>query len=165
MFLAYPFLGLLSVVLAGLTWLLAPLLAKTVQPDGNLPRRLRWFQTFDATCFEGRQPQYGMTGTDQEVAEGWLRRNPGYGFDYWPLGCKFDPVAWRVLRYQVDEAGNVSFFAVGPGGRFNWTGKRGWLRWKLGWKAWNMYDAVTGGWKSTPFGPDWRIPICCTLSK
>lgn len=159
MFLAYLILGPLSVILGVLTWLLAPLLAKTVQSDGNLPRRLRWFQTFDATCFEGRQPQYGMTGTDQQVAEGWLRRNPGYGFDYWLLGCKFDPKQWRVL---VSRADGSLFFAIGPWGRFCLEGKIG-VRFKFGWKALNYWNGT--GWKSTPFGPVWRAPICCTISR
>lgn len=161
MFLVYPLMAIASIALAGLTWLLAPLLAKTVQPDGNLPRWCRWCQTFDATCFEGRQPQYGMTGTDQQVAEGWLRRNPGYGFDYWPLGCKFDPSAWHVVTDRQDGS---LFVATGPGGRFCIEGKLG-LRFKFGWKALNMWDGENMRWKTAPWGPEWRIPICFTLSK
>lgn len=163
MFVLYPPLALLSVLLAALTWLLAPWLARQMQEDGNLPRHLRWFQTFDATLLEGRH--YGYTGTDVEVARDWLRRNPGYGFDYYPLGCTFNPDDWYVLRCAEDEEGNVNFFAVGPWGRFNWTGKRGPLRWKLGWKAWNYYDAENMRWKTEPFGPEWRAPICCTISR
>jgi len=161
MFLAYPFMAALSVALGALTWLIAPLLAKTVGPDGNLPRRLRWFQTFDATCFEGRKPQYGFVGTDQEAATWWLRRNPGYGFDYWPLGCVFDPAAWHVLAYRPDGS---LFIAIGPRGRFCLEGKFG-LRFKFGWKAWNYFDPATRAWKTTPFGPEWRAPICFTISR
>lgn len=162
MFLAYPFFALLSVLLAGLTWLLAPLLAKTVQPDGNLPRWCRWAQTFDDDCFALRRPEYGsMQGSDVEVATAWLRRNPGYGFDYWPLGCAFDPSAWRVMTDRQDGS---LFVASGPGGRFCVEGKLG-LRFKFGWKAMNMWDAENMCWKAQPWGPEWRIPICCTLSR
>jgi len=161
MFLAYPFMALASLFMAAVTWLFAPLLAKTVDKDGNLPRALRWFQTFDATCFEGRQPQYGMTGTDQEVAAQWLRRNPGYGFDYWPLGCAFDPSAWRVV---TDRSDGSLFVAIGPGGCFCAEGKFG-LRFKFGWKALNMWDRENMRWKTAPWGPEWRIPICFTVSR
>lgn len=160
MFLAYPFLAVLSVLLAGLTWLFAPLLAKAVQPDGNLPRWCRWAQTFDDNCFALRRPEYGsMQGSDVEVATAWLRRNPGYGFDYWPLGCAFDPAQWRVL---VDRPDGSLFIAIGPRGRFNVFGKIG-IRFKFGWKASNYWRG--DHFSNEPWGPEMRAPICCTVSR
>lgn len=159
MFLAYPFLAVASVLFAALTMILAPLLALFVGKDGNLPGLLRLFQTFDATCFEGRQPQYGFTGSDWWVACRWLWRNPGYSLDRQVLGCAFDPAQWRVIAYRPDGS---LFIAIGPGGRFNLCGRIG-LRFKFGWKAWNMWDDAR--WKTQPWGPDWRIPICCTISR
>lgn len=153
----YPFMALASVSLAGLTWLFAPLLARYVDPTtGNLPKYLYWFQTFDATCFEGRKPQYGMTGTDQEVAAAWLRRNPGYGFDYWPLGIAFDPTEWRIVRND-----GKWFIALGPNGKFNVESSFGL---KLGWKAWNYVDHNTGEFFGPDYswGPEHRTSLCFT---
>lgn len=153
----YPFMALASVLLGVLTWLIAPILARFVDPaTGNLPKYLYWFQTFDNTCFAGREPQYGFVGTDREAATYWLRRNPGYGFDYFPLGVAFDPAKWRVIRHDA-----FWFIALGPNGQFN-IEHGGSFTLKLGWKAWNYYDATTGTFRTTPWGPEMRTSICCT---
>ena len=101
-----------------LTWILAPWLAKQAGADGNLPPHLRWFQTFDATLDEGRKPQYGFTGTDVEVRTKWLRRNPGYGFDYYLLGIKYVADDWAIVRND-----DKVFYAVSKSGAFNYTTK------------------------------------------
>lgn len=149
----YPFMVICSVAITLLTYALAPLLALFVRSDGNLPKRLYWFQTFDATCFEGRQPQYGFTGSDWWVATRWLWRNPAYGFDYWPLGIAFDPKHWRMVR--EDEW----FIAFGPYGQFC-IEHGGSFSLKLGWKAKNYRE--NGAWITRSWGPDYRAPLCFT---
>lgn len=160
MFLAYPFLALLDLSFT-LTCCLfvnwwAPLFC---DDSGNLPRWLKWAQTFDASLDAGWRDGYFDHGSLYRNRVAWLYRNPGYGFGYWVLGCAFDPAQWRVIAYRPDGS---LFFAIGPGGRFNLCGRIG-LRFKFGWKAWNMWDGA--GWKSQPWGPNWRIPICCTISR
>ena len=159
MFLLYPFLALLSVAFAALTWLLAPLLANTVGVDGNLPSYLRLFQTFDASCFEGRKPPYNFTGTDQEVACQWLRRNPGYTLDRL-LGCPFAAADWHVL-VDTESLTRTTFFAITRTGRFNLYLQRGGFYLKLGWKAWNNWDK--GHWNPSPANGWDRLPICCSV--
>lgn len=168
--LAYPLLALLSAAFAGLTWLLAPLLAYLVGTDGNLPRALRWFQTFDATCDEGWKGGYfcakGYVPKDAAELRGfrkqWLRRNPGYTLDYAVLGCEWNPAEWQVIVYENDGAGHVTFAAVGPRGRFNIYVQSGEWYSKVGWKAWNMYDEKKHRWIAGAWGPGLRIPLCFT---
>lgn len=164
MFLLYPPLALLSILFTGLTWLLAPWLAKQVDAQGNLPTCLRWFQTFDASCFEGRKPPYNFVGTDTEVATQWLRRNPGYTFDRNVLGCPFDAADWHVL---VDEEylTRATFLAVTRSGRFNLYLQRGGFYLKLGWKAWNNWDglATPPCWDTAPTNGWGRLPLCASV--
>jgi hypothetical protein len=157
----YPFLALFSVLFAALTWILAPWLGRQVDAEGNLPGWLRVFQTFDASCFEGRKPPYNYTGSPAEVAAQWLRRNPGYTMD-WLLGCAFDPAQWTVTR-DDEQPGRVTFIAWGPRGRFNLYLQRGTLYLKLGWKAWNNWEG--GHWNPAPANGWNRIPICCTIAR
>lgn len=160
MMLVYPAFVLASLFMTALTCLLAPLLALFVNPQtGNLPRCLYYFQTFDASCFEGRNPQYGFTGSNWWVATRWLWRNPAYGFDYWPFGIAFVPAAWTVTRSDA-----TWFVAKGPYGQFNveYGGQR--LRLKLGWKAANYFDATTGKFRTTSWGPEMRTSLCFTIS-
>ena len=125
----------------------------------RLPNWLAWVDTFDADLDAGL-----ATG---EVATYWTRvrwlyRNPGYGFGYWLLGATFDPIQWRVKSYRDD--GDLTFFAVGPGGRFNLHVTRFGIRLKLGWKAWNNFEADTGTWNDQPWGPESRIPLTASIS-
>lgn len=153
MIILWPIGAVLTILFHILTVLLAPLLALTTQSDGNLPPRLYWFQTFDATLDEGRNPQYGFTGSDWWVRTRWLWRNPGYGFDYFLLGIKFVAADWVIVRND-----DKMFFAYSRNGAFNFTTKRGWLRLKLGWKYWNRVE--TGNWDRFD-----KIPICCSVSR
>ena len=146
-------MAICSVVLTIVTWILAPGLALLVGADGNLPRRLRWFQTFDATLDEGRKPQYGMVGSDWYVRMRWLQRNPGYGFDYYLLGIKFVATDWHIVRN--DE---FVFFAYSRTGAFNYTTKTGRWRIKLGWKYWNHIES--NNWDRFD-----KLPICCSRSR
>lgn len=170
MFLAYPFLALASLLFAALTMVLAPVLTLFSDADGNLPGALRLFQTFDATLDAGWRDGYFGDWKAKRIAPKrlclwwlrtrWLWRNPGYTFDYEVLGCAFDPMNWRVLRYSAGGS-KVTFLAVGPRLRFNLYLQRGNFYLKLGWKAWNYWDGVRFDGK--PWGPEARAPICFTI--
>lgn len=172
MFLIYPFLAFASLLFAGLTMVLAPALVLFADASGNLPGRLALFQTFDATLDAGwRDGYFGSWQAEGAVPTcwrlwwlrtRWLWRNPGYTFDYTVLGCAFDSSEWHVIRCEVPANGPVSFFTIGPSGRFNWMGKIGRFQVKLGWKAWNMWDSTASKWKAEPWGPELRIPLCAS---
>jgi hypothetical protein len=133
--------------------------------SGNLPRWLYWFQTFDATLDEGWKGGYlasswGTPGWRRYLARVyWLYRNPAYGFDYFAFGLPFDPSKWRVLL-DIETDTLSLFIAVGRGFNIEYGGRFGEL--KLGWKAWNYWQA--GTWRTTPWGPQWRVPLCFTLT-
>lgn len=140
----------------------APLL---VDRDGNLPRWLRWFQTFDASADAGWRDAY-YTGWLAETHVGryvarvmWLCRNPAYGFDYELLGVPFAASEWRVVRY-VESEDMVLFFAVGRGFNFYYEGR--WGKYKIGWKAWNRWDGTS--WDAPNWSEYERIPLCFTLN-
>lgn len=163
---AYPFgvaasLAITLFAMVFVNWW-APLFADS---GGNLPRWLYWAQTFDATLDAGWQDGYiaatwGTTGWRRYLARVyWLYRNPCYALDYFVLGLPFDPSKWRVLRnVQTDT---LSFFlAIGPAFNLEYAGRFGEL--KLGWKAWNYWNA--SAWRTTPWGPSWRVPLCFTYT-
>ncbi|VVD98366.1 hypothetical protein PCO31110_02008 [Pandoraea communis] len=133
--------------------------------DGNLPRWLRWFQTFDASIDAGWKDGYfpaawGKPPHMRYVARMlWLLRNPAYGLDYWLFGLTFDASTWRVLA-NIDQDDLVLFFAVGNGVNFYYHGRFGEA--KIGWKAWNYWLGST--WRETPWGPAWQIPVCATYN-
>jgi hypothetical protein len=142
MILLYPFAALLSMAFALLTWVLAPVLPLFVQSDGNLPRYLYWFQTFDNTFTSG-PVSVGWTPSYWSSVL-WLWRNPAYGFDMFLLGCPFQASDWTV----VHDTPNL-FFAYSKWGAFSYRGA--WFKW--GWKAWARLSGV----------PNWtaydRVPI------
>jgi hypothetical protein len=174
MILAFPFFVVLDITVTIAACLFvnwwAPLLASK---DGWLPNWMRWFQTFDNSLDAGWQIQgnYGTYLIDGTVPTGltlylyrvrWLYRNPAYGFSYWLLGVPFVPAAWKVVCFMPGS--NLTFIARGPRGAFNVHAARlGW-RFKLGWKAWNYFD-LFNGWKSTPWGPEWRVPFVFSISR
>lgn len=163
MYPAYVLASLAATVFAcvAINWW-APLLC---EEQGNLPRWLGWFQTFDATLDAGWRDGYidgawGSTPVRRFAARVyWLYRNPAYGWDYWPLGLPFAPKDWRVVRYVESEALTL-FVSVGPGFNVYYHGRFGMF--KLGWKAWNYWNDAT--WKSDPFGPAWRVPLAFSIS-
>lgn len=158
----YPFFVIASLGFTLLTYVLAPLVALFVKPDGNLPAWLSWFQTFDATLFEGRQPQYGFTGSNWWVSTLWLWRNPAYTFDYMPLGVAWDKTQWSS-SYSVSTSGATTFWAKGPNGQFNYEYGGTLVQVKVGWKAWNLFDATTDKYRDGNWGPLPRIPFCFTI--
>jgi hypothetical protein len=143
-FLLYPFMALASVACTLLTWVLAPLLALLVLPDGNLPRLLYWFQTFDNPVTAGMAPPYSWPHQAYVCSVLWLWRNPAYGFDMFLLGCPFTAEDWFVVKDTP-----TCFFAYSRWGAFSYRGS--YFKW--GWKAWARLSGV----------PNWtaysRIPI------
>lgn len=91
----------------------------------------------------------------------WLWRNPGYGFGYYAAGIAFAPAEWRVVHFSTD--GSSTTFLATDGRHFNFELGRSWLSLKLGWKAWNYFDAASGTFRSTPWGPEMRTMICSTF--
>lgn len=153
------FLAMLCARLCVNWW--APLFADA---EGNLPRSLSWFQTFDATLDAGWLDGYldaswGSTPWRRYWARvWWMNRNPAYGFDY-ALGMAFDASDWRVLRY-IERDDLVLFVAVGRGFNFYYDGPLG--QYKLGWKAWNRWSGTA--WNATGWDRFERIPVVFTIN-
>lgn len=122
----------------------------------RLPEWLAWFDTFDGTLDAGLQP--GETSSYWTRMR-WLYRNPAYGFSYWALGARFIPGEWWVERCDSD-----TFHATSQDGRFNWNVVRFGLRIKLGWKAWNYFQAWDKSWDTRPWGPEMRVPFVFSIS-
>jgi hypothetical protein len=162
----YPLYALVSLsgtlLAMGLLNWWAPLFAND---QGNLPKALRWLQTFDASLDAGWQDGYlpvswGHTRFKRYWARVyWLYRNPVYGLDYGLLGLPFDPQKWRVVRH-LQTPTCVLFMALGPAFNLYYHGRWGLL--KLGWKAWNYWDGHR--WKTSPWGKKWRVPVCCSFN-
>ncbi len=135
---------------------------------GNLPRWLKWFQTFDATCDEGMlaRRRYLAAGSpageypwDDYIAEPtsrsdeyqnrlrWLNRNPAYGFDYALFGIHWCDEDWLVIKYETSGKYTL-FIATGPAWNIYYQGP--WGTYKLGWKAWNNFK--DGKWKDPTDG-------------
>ena len=167
---AYPFLAAMDFAFTLLACLLfnwwVPLFADS---NGNLPACLKWFQTFDASLDAGWKDGYfAYQAPITPLALYWLRvrwlyRNPGYGFSYWVDGIAFDPSQWTVTHNEIDATtGKTLWIARGPRGAFNINYLGRWGNAKLGWKAWNYWNGTA--WKTTPWGPVWRTPICFTYT-
>lgn len=164
----YPIMAVASGLFVLLTWILAPLLALTSDASGNLPKWLAWFQTFDNTLDAGWKVQgnFGDYLTNGVAPTGiklwwyrvqWLWRNPGYGFDYWPLGMSFDSTQWTV---RVSTA--RWWIATGPYGAFCIRSLASGVSLKLGWKVWAYWQ--NGAWAPSNYawGPARRVPLCFT---
>lgn len=129
-------------------------------PGPVLPNWLKWFDTFDANLDVAAPNGVGTYWTRVK----WLYRNHGYGFSYWVLGMKFDPIQWKVKSYSVVD-GKHFFFAVGPHGTFNLNTIRFGLQFKIGWKSWNYYIPDDPKiWNDKPWGPEMRIPLVFSIS-
>ncbi len=135
----------------------APLFANE---QGYLPGWLAWVGTFDDTLDAGVRDKGWAPGYWSRVR--WLYRNPGYGFGYYALGVPFNPTDWTVVRYTTEP---LDFYATSISGDFCLHSvKGGWLL-KIGAKAWNMYDTNAKTWKTAPWGPEWRVPTCFSISR
>lgn len=177
--LAYPFAALLALLFDVVAkFLLNWIVAAFADVSGNLPRALKWFQTFDAPLDQGainRRDELIAGVGDTWAAFNpnpvswfqryknralWLFRNTGYGFDYYLLGVQWHPEEWRVVRF-VNTPELVLFIAIGRGFNIYAHGRYGMA--KLGWKAWNLYQQDTGKW-SAAWGDGGRIPVTFSLS-
>jgi hypothetical protein len=160
-------LALLDMLFTLVSYPLAPLVAAFADKDGNLPRALRWFQTFDASLDAGWRDGYFSFHCPKRPFElwwlrtRWLWRNPGYGFGYYVAGIAFDPAAWRVVYFKTD--GTSSTFIATDGRHFNIALGRSHLSLKLGWKAWNYFEPDSRTFRATPWGPEMRTMICSTF--
>ncbi len=133
---------------------------------GFLPGWAKLWATFDASCDEGMlaRKRYlasvspaGQKSWDEYVAlpedawdyyrnrVKWLNRNPGYGIDYWLFGFAWFDHEWSVVKFEHDQE-RTFFVAVGPAFNIYYAGPRG--IYKLGWKAWNNFNADTKTWKA-----------------
>jgi hypothetical protein len=165
-----------------LNWIVAAL----CDDSGNLPRCLRWFQTFDDDCDAGMRARrnelrqsppgdtwaafapFPVTWLDRYRNRAlWLFRNSSYGFSYYLFGRSFKPWKWVVARH-IDTPALTLFIATGPRGAFNvyYHGQFGMC--KLGWKAWNYYVPAAGDsparWKASPWGSMWRVPMTFSIN-
>lgn len=132
--------------------------------DGWLPRWLSWFQTFDASLDWGWQGGTFSPSMSQHWDRmKWLFRNSAYGFSYFVTGIPMDTSRWTVRRF-VDTPETVLFWATSTDGYFNlyYHGRLGMV--KLGWKAWNYWDAERQRWKTEPWGPEWRTQIVLSIN-
>lgn len=162
----YPILALLDFVFSNI---IARVLFNWWVPafasaDGWLPRWLAWFQTFDASLDAGwRDGYFEADGTPTGWRLHWLRvrwlnRNSAYGFSYWFLGIPFVAADWTFTWENTPQ--RELFIARSAGGLFNVSYYGRWGRLKLGWKAWNYFDAAANGWKpGYQWGPLMRTPI------
>lgn len=141
---------------------------------GNLPGFLKYWQTFDNDLYAGQHER------EKEILTGegetwrwfvpltdlwfyrywnrafWLLRNSCYGFSYYLFGVDWHKETWRVVKYD-DTSERTFFFAV-SGDAFNlyYHGPLG--MYKIGWKAWNMFDTVTNTFTRDAWGDGGKIP-------
>lgn len=157
MFLLYPIYAVLSLFLTLLTYVLSPILALLPNKEGKLPKYLYYFQTYDDTLDRG---YWGNVK--------WLCRNPGYGFDLYLFGFKYNPAEWHKVYYKDGLYISVSSkwaFSVGND-RDHPLNKRWYLpSLKLGWKAFNFID-IDGNPVSYGMSGrnDGRLPLCISFS-
>jgi hypothetical protein len=89
--LIYPLYAICSWVITLTAYICAPLIALSVDANGNLPRLLKYFQTPDAPCWGADfwatdNPTYSkywmiVTCSKYWMIVTWLWRNPAQGFD------------------------------------------------------------------------------------
>lgn len=180
----YTFLAIVCIVLDVLckfllNWLVVPFCDK----NGDLPKYLKWFQTFDNNC------DRGAFSRERDIKEGnitsttwgmfwafpvtcwqrywnrgwWLFRNTAYGFSYYLFGMKFKPENWRCtkwidtpdLKYQIHKDIVTGAFNL------SYSGMLG--TYKLGWKASNCYNRKTDSYPRQ-WGDELRIPITFSIN-
>lgn len=132
--------------------------------DGWLPRWLGWYQTFDASLDWGWQGgTYAPSASLHWDRTKWLFRNSAYGFSYFVTGIPMDTTKWTVHKF-IHTQEKVLFWATSTDDHFNlyYHGPLG--MYKLGYKAWNYFDADKGQWKTEPWGPEWRTQIVLSVN-
>lgn len=144
----YPIFVIMSITFTLLGVILSPVIALFCDKDGNLPRFLKYFQTFDDTL--------NALGDGYVNHVKWLVRNPAYGFDKYVFGLKWDVSEWVIHRCEITPERDL-FFATGRGFNFYYQGRLG--TYKLGWKAWGNYSRFDMRWLDVPWSGDY-LPIC-----
>jgi phage pi2 protein 07 len=155
MFLLYPLFAFGSLVMTILSMLIFNWIVVLFADDaGNLPKCLKYFQTFDNTLDAGTN-KFSSRYLNRVM---WLMRNPAYGWDYYVFGLKWNKDDWTVKKFTTDGT-TTTFFATSKNGAFNfyYEGKFG--KWKFGWKAWNYFQKDTNGFTGT-FGDSTHVPVC-----
>ncbi len=150
MFILYPFMYIVSLAITIFSWLFNPIIVLFADNDGNLPKYLYYFQTFDAPIPKGYLA--GLT---------WLNRNPSYGFDLFVFGIKWEPEKWKIRKIFSNENYEL-FFATSSNGAFSFKYhnlKRDSYT-KYGWKAFNFYDFQKGDFSRQWNGTRGLVPIC-----
>ena len=131
--------------------------------QGYLPQWLKWVGTFDDTLDAGVRDGVFKGGSKYWNRVKWLNRNPGYGFGYYALGTPWVESDWVVEEYNPVTKVFTARASTGEyHKRFVWCG----ILFKIGHKAWNMFDPATGTWKKDyVWGPEKRIPFAFSVSK
>lgn len=170
MILLTPFYCIFTFIFTLLTSILASLLAIFADTSGNLPRYLRYFQTFDASLDAGWKDGYfrinwEFAGRFPAIAlwwnrTRWLWRNPGYTFDYEVLGIRWYAEDWEVLHHT-----DTIFLALNlREAAFNLNLNIWRIRFKLGWKAWNHYNSGTKQFDGGNWSAFENIPFVFSIS-
>ena len=147
----YPFYAIVSILFLLTALVLNPFVALLVDKNGNLPKLLKYYQTFDAP----------IPTSSYLDAVTWLYRNPSYGFDYYVLGIPWIASEWRTLVFKK-TASYVFFIAYNNQLAFDIH-----FQWlftiKLGWKSWNEYNPDTNNFAGQ-WGDEGKIPVAVTIS-
>jgi hypothetical protein len=150
MFILYPFLKIAVILITLIAWAINPVLVLFVDKDGNLPKYLYYFKTFDAPI-----PQ----GYSEGLA--WLNRNPSYGFDLFVFGMKWVPEDWKVRKLILNDEKDF-LFSTNKYGAFNiyYHNKKANKYLKFGWKSWNFLNHDTAEFTAMWPNSHGRVPIC-----
>lgn len=148
----------------------APIVALTVSPQGNLPRWLKWFQTPDSTMFgEGGDHGFFADNIDKTdtyfgrwwVATKWQWRNTCHGFNTWAIGVDdrglIEHLEWvkdvrdlQKYKKTVQEDGKIVAFEFK--GAFQWFNLAKRFRWRIGWKIrWDIRFPAQYVFSVSPF--------------
>lgn len=178
--LLYPFAALASLAIdIACRFFLNWIVVLFADKDGNLPRCLYWFQTFDATLYQGQISRerdvyngspsdtwrqfiaYPLTAWQRYLNRAlWLFRNSAYGFDYYLFGIDFKPENWRCVKYEKGPDRDIEIH-IGDGFNIKYRGK--WGSYKLGWKASNVYDRASNSYPRK-WGDAGRIPLTISVN-
>lgn len=177
---AYPFMAVFALILDIICkFFLNWIVVLFCDEEGNLPKCLYWFQTFDNTCYAGqycRQSEiaarlggdtwidfipYPTTAWQRYLNRGkWLFRNTAYGFDYYLFGLEFIPSNWKCVKWVRTDTLELEIH-VGDGFNIKYLGYLG--SYKFGWKASNMYDSNSNTYPGI-WGDLNRIPLAFSIN-
>ena len=120
----YPLYAIVAFLVTIVAYLLTPLIALALQPDGYLPKWLGWFQTPDAPAtgaafWKAKNPTYST----YKLCVTWLWRNPAQGFDQiTAANISYDtPVKVYGDLNINDQIGKGGWFLLVGGGVFQFA--------------------------------------------